>query len=230
MKERLIEKGADPGRVTVIPNWTDTHLLKPQPHDNDWARAHGIDGDFVVMHSGNVGHAQNLDVFVRSGSFLRDLDRLSLVVVGGGARLDDLVALGDRLDVDSLRFLPYQPLELLPQSLSAGDVHVVGLARGLAGYVVPSRLYGILSVGRPVIVAADEDTETVDVVRTAECGIVVPPGRPDLLAAAIRDVYDGKYDLEAMGARGRAFVVAEADREVAVERYRRVLRDLLPQR
>jgi len=230
MKARLVEKGADPGRVTVIPNWTDTRFLEPQPHDNQWARANGIANDFVVMHSGNVGHAQNLDAFVRAGSFLRDLERLSLVVVGSGARLADLVDLGEMLEVESLRFLPYQPLEVLPESLSAGDVHVVGLARGLAGYVVPSRLYGILSVGRPVIVAAEEGTETVDVVRAAECGIVVPPGRPELLAGAIRDAYDGKYDLEAMGARGRAFVVTEADRLVAVERYRRVLHDLLARR
>jgi colanic acid biosynthesis glycosyl transferase WcaI len=230
MKARLIEKGADSRRVTVIPNWTDTQFLEPQPHDNEWSRTHGLATDFVVMHSGNVGHAQNLDAFVRAGSFLRDLDRLSLVVVGSGARLADLVGLGETLEVDSLRFLPYQPLDVLPESLSAGDVHVVGLARGLAGYVVPSRLYGILSVGRPVIVAAEEGTETVDVVRAADCGIVVPPGRPELLAEAIRDAYDGKYDLEGMGARGREFVTAEADRLVAVERYRWVLRDALSRR
>jgi colanic acid biosynthesis glycosyl transferase WcaI len=230
MKARLVEKGADSRRVIVIPNWTDTRFLEPRPHANAWSRANGIAADFVVMHSGNVGHAQNLDALVRAGSFLRDLDRLSLVVVGSGARLAELVDLAETLEVDSLRFFPYQPLDVLPESLSAADVHVVGLARGLAGYVVPSRLYGILSVGRPVIVAAEEGTETVDVVRAAECGIIVPPGRPELLARAIRDAHDGMYDLEAMGARGREFVVAEADRPVAVERYRRVLRDVLSER
>jgi glycosyltransferase involved in cell wall biosynthesis len=117
---------------------------------------------------------------------------------------------------------------VLPQSLSAADLHVVGLAPGLAGYVVPSRLYGILAVARPVIVAADPESETAQVVEQVGCGIVVPPGRPELLARAIRDAHDGKYDLVAMGARGREWVEREADRLVAVRRYRDLLLELAP--
>ena len=102
-------------------------------------------------------------------------------------------------------------------------MHVIGLAPGLAGYVVPSRLYGVLAVGRPVIAAADPESETAQVVERVGCGIVVPPGRPELLARAIRDAHDGKLDLEEMGARGRAWVELEADRSVAVRRYRDLL-------
>ena len=105
-------------------------------------------------------------------------------------------------------------------------MHVVGLAPGLAGYVVPSRFYGILAVARPVIVAADAESETAQIVEQVDCGIVVPPGRPELLARAIRDAHDGKYDLEAMGARGREWVEREADRSVAVRRYRDLLLEL----
>ena len=66
-----------------------------------------------------------------------------------------------------MRFFGYQPREVLPESLSAADIHVVGLAKGPRGYVVPSRLYGILAVGRPVIVAADAESETAQVVQEA---------------------------------------------------------------
>ena len=103
---------------------------------------------------------------------------------------------------------------------------MVGLARGLAGFVVPSRFYGVLAVGQPVIVAADEESETARVVREVGCGVVVPPARPELLAGAIRDAYDGRLDLEDMGRRGREYVVAEADREVALRRYRELLREV----
>ena len=91
---------------------------------------------------------------------------------------------------------------------------------------MPSRLYGILAVGRPVIAAADPESETAQVVDGVGCGIVVPPGRPELLARAIRDAHDGEYDLAAMGARGRAWVEREADRSVAVGRYRDLLLEL----
>jgi putative colanic acid biosynthesis glycosyltransferase WcaI len=226
MRERLEEKGAPPDRMLVIPNWIDTTRLGPLDKSNHWSRSWGVDKKFVVMHSGNVGHAQDLDSLIRAGTFLRDLDDLRIMIIGMGARHAELVALAELHEVDQVQFLYYQSREVLPQSLSAADVHVVGLAAGLAGYVVPSRLYGILAVGKPVIVAADPDSETAQLVTAVGCGIVVPPGRPELLARAIRDAHDGKYDLEAMGARGREWVEREGDRTVAVRRYRDLLLEL----
>jgi len=226
MRRRLVENGAPTARINVIPNWVDTDRLKPEPADNPWARANGLADGFVVMHSGNIGYAQNLDALIRAGTFLRDVGDLAIVLVGSGARLGEIEALAARLEVDAVRFLPYQEREVLSQSLSAASVHVVGLARGLSGYVVPSRLYGVLAVGRPVIVAADADSETAQVVDRVGCGIVIVPDRPELLAEAIRCAHDGGYDLERMGALGREYVVANADRTVAVTRYASLLREL----
>jgi len=228
MRLRLEEKGARPERLRVIPNWVDTQRLGPLEKSNPWARNVKLDDKFVVMHSGNVGHAQDLDSLVRAATFLRDLDDLRIMIIGTGARHAELVSLAELLEVDQIQFLYYQSRGVLPQSLSAADVHVVGLAPGLAGYVVPSRLYGILAVARPVIVAAEAESETVQVVQRVGCGLVVPPGRPELLARAIRDAHDGKYDLEEMGARGRRWVEQEADRSVAMGRYRELLRELAP--
>jgi glycosyltransferase involved in cell wall biosynthesis len=228
MRQRLEEKGASPERLRVIPNWVDTQRLGPLEKSNPWARNAKLDQKFVVMHSGNVGHAQDLDSLVRASTFLRDLDDLLIMIIGTGARHAELVKLAGLLEVDQVQFLYYQSRGVLPQSLSAADVHVVGLAPGLAGYVVPSRLYGILAVARPVIVAAEAESETAQVIQRVGCGLVVPPGRPELLARAIRDAHDGKYDLADMGARGRAWVEKEADRSVAIERYRELLRELAP--
>jgi putative colanic acid biosynthesis glycosyltransferase WcaI len=228
MRDRLEAKGAAPERVRVIPNWVDTERLTPRDRMNEWATNIGLDKKFVVMHSGNVGHAQDLDSLVRAATFLRDLGDLAIVVIGTGARHTELVALAELLEVDQVRFMYYQSRDALPRSLSAADVHVVGLAPGLAGYVVPSRLYGILAVARPVIVAADAESETAQVVQRVGCGIVVPPGRPELLARAIRDAHDGMYDLVEMGRRGREWVEREADRSVAVRRYRDLLGELAP--
>jgi len=228
MRRRLEEKGAPPERLRVIPNWVDTGRLEPRDRTNWWREKRGVQDKFVVMHSGNVGHAQDLDSLVRAATFLRDLDDLAIFIVGTGARHAELVALAELLEVVEVRFLYYQPREVLADSLSAADIHVVGLAPGLAGYVVPSRLYGILAVARPVIVAADPESETAQVVQRVGCGIVVPPGRPELLARAIRDAHDGEYDLAELGRRGREWVEREADRSVAVRRYRDLLGELAP--
>jgi len=228
MRERLEAKGASPERVRVIPNWVDTTAITPQPRENQWAERHGLVSKFVVMHSGNVGHAQDLDSLVRAATFLRDLDDLRIVIAGFGARHAEMVALARRLEVgDLVRFFDYQPRDRLPLSLSSADLHVVGLAKGLAGYVVPSRLYGILSAARPVVVAADEESETARIVAEVGCGLVIPPGRPELLARTVRAAREGAYDLAEMGERGRRYVEREADRSVAMARYRVVVADLL---
>jgi colanic acid biosynthesis glycosyl transferase WcaI len=188
MRRRLEEKGTPADRLRVIPNWVDTDAISPRPVDNDWSRANGLMGKFVVMHSGNIGHAQNLEALVRATTFLRDLDDLAVVIIGAGARHTALIRLAQRLHAD-LRSLPYQSRDVLPQSLSAAHLHYVGLAEGLAGFVVPSR--------------------------------------PELLAEVIRDAYEGRYDLDAMGARGRTYVTEDADTRVALGRYRQVLRELV---
>ncbi len=228
MRLRLEAKGAPAERIRVIPNWVDTDAITPQPRDNPWARLNNLTDAFVVMHSGNIGHAQNLEMLVRASTFLRDLDDLRILIIGGGARYLDLVHLAHRLEADTLRSLPYQARDVLPMSLSSADLHFVGLAEGLSGFVVPSRLYGIMAAGRPAVVAADADSETAQVVERVGCGIVVPPSRPELLAEVIRDAHDGQYDLAAMGARGRAYVEEDADTRVALRRYRSVLRELAP--
>ncbi len=226
MAERLTAKGVPRERLTVIRNWVDVAALRPVPRDNPWSRAHGLAGRFVVMHSGNVGYAQNLELLVRAATLLRDLDDLRVVIVGGGARRDELERLAARLDADNVRFLPYQPREELSCSLGSAHVHYLGLAPGLAGFVVPSRLYGVLAVARPVLVAADRAAETARTVELAGCGVVVPPDRPDELAAAIRRLHAGALDLDAMGRRGREYVLDTVDRSVAIDRYRRVLAEL----
>ena len=94
---------------------------------------------------------------------------------------------------------------MLSESLSAADVHYLGLADGLAGYVVPSRINGILAAGRPVIVAADPESESAQLVQAAACGVAVPPGDPPAVADAIRRAYAGSIDLR-RARRGRTRV------------------------
>jgi hypothetical protein len=78
-----------------------------------------------------------------------------------------------------------------------------------------------------VIVAADDESETAALVRRVDCGVVVPPSRPELLTQAIRDAYEGRMDLVGMGQRAREYALAEATREIAHDRYRKVLAELI---
>lgn len=223
MSRRLIAKGTAPDRIVVIPNWVDVDAITPQPRANAWARKNDLVDRFVVMHSGNIGHAQDLETLVRAAVLVRDLDRVQIVIIGFGARHAATLALAQELSATNIRFLPYQPREVLSDSLSAADVHYVALTRGLAGYVVPSRINGILAAGRPVIVAADGESELAQLVDAARCGVAVPPGDPEAVADAIRRAAAGDVDLESCGRSGREWIERHGSRDAAISRYRELL-------
>src|SRR5712691_10258966 len=91
MRRRLVEeKGSDPLRVHVIHNWADCDAIVPGPKDNAFARAHGLVDRFVLMHSGNVGLSQNLDVLIEAADRLRSKERLTIAIVGDGSKREAL--------------------------------------------------------------------------------------------------------------------------------------------
>src|SRR5437667_281232 len=191
MRRRLVEeKGADPPRVDVIHNWADCEAIVPGARDNGFSRAHGLDDRFVVMHSGNVGLSQNLDVAIEAAARLQSRERLVLVVVGNGARRAALERDVARRGLSNVRFLPYVPKELLHESFATADAFLVSLKPGLEGYIVPSKLYGILAAGRPFVAAVDPSCEVATIATEHSCGVVAPPGDPDALASAIAGLCD----------------------------------------
>jgi glycosyltransferase involved in cell wall biosynthesis len=219
MKRRLIEeKGADPSRVHVIHNWADCHAITPGPKDNAFARAHGLADRFVLMHSGNVGLSQNLDLLVEAAARLQSRDRLVIAVVGDGARRQTLQDEASRRGLANIRFFPYQPKELLHESFAAADAFLVSLKPGLEGYIVPSKLYGILASGRPFVAAVDPSCEAATIAFEHQCGTVAVPGDVDALVGAIATLYDDPAGARVMGENARRAAM-RYDRRAAVQKY-----------
>jgi colanic acid biosynthesis glycosyl transferase WcaI len=226
MRERLVTgKGADPAKVAVIHNWADCAAITPGPRQNPFSRAHGLDGRFVVMHSGNVGLSQGLETLVDAAARLRDCPDLVVVIVGDGTKRADLEARARAAGLASVRFLPAQPREALRESFGTADVFVISLKRGLAGYIVPSKLYGILAAGRPYVAAVEEPSEVAAITRQHACGLLAEPGDAASLAAQLRRLYEDRALGAAMGARAREAALAY-DRPVQVAAYHALLREV----
>lgn len=227
MKRRLVEeKGADAARVHVIHNWADCEAIAPAPKNNPFARAHGLVDRFVVMHSGNVGLSQNLDVIVDAADRLRGHERILFLVVGNGTRRDALERAVAARNLSNVRFLPYQPKESLTDSFGAADVFLVSLKPGIEGYIVPSKLYGILAAGRPYVAAIDPSAEPATIAARYGCGVTAAPGDADDLARKILMLHDDPAATSAMGSRARQAALV-FDRRVAVRTYYDLLRGVV---
>jgi glycosyltransferase involved in cell wall biosynthesis len=170
--------------------------------------------------------SQDVDALLDVAERLRDLSDLVIAIVGEGARKSFLQQEAARRNLTNVRFFPYQAKSRLIDSFAAADVFVVSLKRGLAGFIVPSKLYGILVAGRPFVAAIEADSEAAQIAREHDCGLVVEPGDREAMAGAIRHLHDDRVLCERLGTHARAAGLIY-DRPRAVEAYREVFESVV---
>jgi colanic acid biosynthesis glycosyl transferase WcaI len=226
MKRRLVEgKGADPTKVAVIHNWADCSAVAPGPRDNAFAREHGLVDKFVALHAGNIGLSQDLEIVLHAAEQLRDRNDIVFVFVGDGSKKKDLQDLAVRRDLRNVMFLPFQPREAMDQSYATADVSLISLKRGLAGVIVPSKVYNVLASGRPCVAAVEQDCEVAQIIHDAGCGYVVAPGDAAALRSRVVQLADDRDRAVDMGVRARAAAL-DFDRPRQVAAYDALLREV----
>lgn len=219
MRERLIGKGVDPGQVHVIPNFVDLDRLPPSPRHNEFSARHGLDERLVVTYAGNMGPAQGLDSVIEAAKLIGARLPVRFVLIGEGSLRAHLTALASALPHRNVIVLPYQPNRLMPQVYGGCDVSLVPQAAATGSDAIPSKVYRIMASARPLIAITEPDSDLAALVREADCGRTVPPADPAALADAVADAVSWPEEWQAMGARGRAHVVALYTRGVVCGRY-----------
>ena len=229
MRDRVLSAGIDSVRVRIVPNWADTHSVVPQPAAESATRQRlGLAGRFVVGYSGNLGRAHEFETLIGAALLQRSNPGFAFLITGGGAKAEAVRASVQAQGLDSFFFQSYQPAELLSDSLSAADVHFVSLLPALEGLIVPSKLYGILAAGRPVVFIGDTAGDLAKLIRDERCGIVVAVGDSEGLAAELRALRDDPARLESMGARARELALARYTKEHAVSDWLALLDVIAP--
>ena len=227
MERRLLAVGLQPHRVVLISNWADGNQLTPVAAEENWFRKQqDLEGKLVIMYSGNLG------VVHETGSLISVIRRLSatpelcVLFVGEGqgkSRLEDWVC---REGLENFRFVGYQAKEHLRYSLSAGDIHLVTLRTEMEGLSVPSKVYGIMAVGRPVVFIGPERSEVAALVRDAGCGEVFAPGEGEKAAQTIVDLARDHQRRARLGLAGRRYFEQFLDKPVAIQRFYEVLQHM----
>jgi len=229
MRRRVLNAGVDAGKVRIIPNWADMGTVVPQPAATSRARQRlGLEGRFVVGYSGNLGRAHEFDTLMGAARLLRADARFAFLITGSGAKAEALQSAVRAAGLDNFFFQPYQPAELLSDSLAAADVHFVSLLPALEGLIVPSKLYGILAAGRPTLFVGDRNGDVAKILRDQDCGAAVALGDCQGLAAELRLLAESPELVESMGANARALGLARYTSEHAVADWLAFLSAIAP--
>src|SRR5262249_50614576 len=136
-----------------------------------------IRGDFrfVLLHAGNLGFYGAWSTLFSAAKELRS-ENVGFVFVGGGAERDALAA--EAKEMSNVRFLPFFPGNKIPSVLAAADAHLITVKRGLEGVVVPSKMYGILAAGKPIVSVAPAETDVASLGERQGFGVATDPDRP----------------------------------------------------
>ena len=202
MRRRIIGKGVEGARVVVIRDGADIPQAGAPPDiDAEVVRAIRGDFKFVVVHAGNLGFYGAWETLIAAARRLEN-DGIGLVFVGDGAQRGQIETMA--AGCKNVRFLPFFPGSKIPSVLAAGDAHIITILRGLEGVVAPSKMYGILAAGRPIVAVAPAESDAASLTTRIGCGVAADPDSAEDVAAKILGLSAEPRRVREMGEAARA--------------------------
>jgi colanic acid biosynthesis glycosyl transferase WcaI len=198
MKNRILSKGVDGAKIVIVRDGTEIVSGCGAVPALDAEVISKIRGDFqfVLVHAGNLGFYGAWETLLTAAKEL-GAENIGFVFVGEGAQRDSLAAAS--ADIPNVKFLPFFPGSKIPSVLAAADAHLITVKRGLEGVVVPSKMYGILAAGKPIVAVAPPETDVATLGVKQGFGVAADPDRPADLVAAIRTLTADSNIVKQMG-------------------------------
>ena len=224
MRSRIIAKGVDASRIMVVRDGAEIpppNTLLPPP-EAEVVRAIRGNFSFVLLHAGNLGFYGAWNTLITGARRLAK-DGVGLVFVGDGAQRAQIEAAAS--GSDNVKFLDFFPASKIPSVLAAADVHVITVKRGLEGVVVPSKMYGILAAGKPIVAVAPEETDVVSLGLRQGFAVASNPDKPAELVEVIRILLADIHKVQTMGEAARA-AAPEYDRVIELQKFVEIIEGL----
>jgi glycosyltransferase involved in cell wall biosynthesis len=222
MRQGFEQEFGPSARLKVIHNWAVEQASPIARSANSFAQQQGLVDAFVVQYSGNFGRLHELDTLLEAARLLQQ-HPIHFLFIGGGAQAERLQRWRQQHQLHHMQLLPYQPRQLLPESLAVCDLAAIALRPGVERIVAPCKLYGILASGKAVLLIASRHCELAQMLQQAGCALVVQPGEAQQLAAALRELQADPQRVAAMGERSRSLYAARFGRERSIDAYAALL-------
>jgi glycosyltransferase involved in cell wall biosynthesis len=214
MKARLVSHGIRPEKIHVAENWADGDAIRPAPFPQ---------GPLTLLYSGNLGLAHEVDSLQELLKRLPAPSRFRLRLAGGGVGLNRL-----REDCRSDRwrnisFEPHSPLSRLSDHLADCHIGLVTQKRESLGCIVPSKVYGLLAAGRPVLFIGPKEATSARIIERYGCGWQVEPGKVEALCHLLLELEKNREEILRAGVKARQAFEAQYDRRIGVNRVCQIL-------
>ncbi|WP_281890943.1 glycosyltransferase family 4 protein [Paenibacillus sp. YYML68] len=233
MRETLLHrfKNSQAPSNTVINNWTDEKQITPLPKEHPKVQAfleqYGLTNKFVIMYSGNLGLYYDLENMISITEHFRHMSHVAFVFIGDGAVKGKMQQFVEQKQLPNVHFIPFQPKDQIIYSLNAADIHLVVNQKGIKGVSVPSKIYGVMAAGKPILGVLEKGSEASNLIEHSQCGYTVEPQDYNALIDTIRNIVKlDRHQLIAQGLLGREYLEQHLRKEVAINKYRHLLANI----
>jgi len=224
MRGRLLQKGVANSRIQVIHNWADGKSVFPvDPKENWFTEEYGFGGNFVVQYSGHIGEGHDFRALLGTARELQENNDIKFVFIGDGRRKREIVEYRDQHGLKNVSVFPYQDRSQLRYTLGAASVAIVTLRSELEGLMIPSKIYGIMASGKPVIFIGSSEGEIARIVKEADCGFCVLPQATEELKGLVLSLYNDPVLVRQLGENAREYFEAHFERELQISKYVRLI-------
>ena len=216
MRDRLIASGIPASAIHVTENWADSRLFNDTPMpDNPQLR---------VLYSGNLGLAHDVDTIETVMWSLRDDRRFQFVFAGGGARRKALASFCERNNLEQVALKTYSSRDQLGSGLASGHIGLVTQSNECLGLVVPSKVYGLLAAGRPILFIGPKEATPARIIQRFGCGWQLDCGDARGVVTLLQKLARDRSLIEIAGRNARQAFLAHYDLTQGVLRISTILR------
>jgi colanic acid biosynthesis glycosyl transferase WcaI len=214
MRARLIARDIPEHKIHVAENWADGQEITPLPFP---------DGPLTVLYSGNFGLTHDFETIATVIRRYANDARFRFVFAGGGVRRENMESLCREQGIGNAIFRPYAVRAKLPASLAEGHLGLVTPLPRTCGSIVPSKTYGIMAAGRPVLYIGPREATPARMIQRYQCGWQIDPGDTAALATLLEALASRRNLIVDAGARARHFFELHHDRPMSVARIVKIL-------
>lgn len=215
---------------TFINNWIDEKEIYPlkdnHPKITLFKEKYNLQNKYIVMYSGNIGLYYDLENIIKVIERFKEREDVVFAFIGDGTVKKEVESYAIENKLSNVTFIPYQDKADLIYSLNAADIHWVVNAKGIKGVSVPSKLYGIMAAGKPVIGVLDEGSEARLIVDECKCGVCTNPGNYEEIFNKINFVLSNKDEVNKLGENGRMYLERKLTKDVSINKYKNTILEL----
>ena len=222
MARHFVAKGIAANRVFVIPNWADHKLIIPDfaMNRNEYFKSN-LDGKIVLQFAGNIGRLQGLERFIKLFGRCKN-EQLILIIIGDGAHKKLLEDLVEKDNIENVLFFDSKPRIEQNIFLNSCDIGLVTLCNGMYGLGVPSKVYNIMSAGKPILYIGDKNSEIDNYIRDNNIGWSYDWSEESTILDFLNNI-DGEGNLKKIGQDARSFALNNFTQEIILNQYKKIL-------